>query len=312
LLPTRGILLADEPPQNADLILKLAQRAESAGLDSVWVGDSLVAKPRLEPLSALAAIAATTQRVRLGTSVMLMALRQPVLLAQTMATVDLISKGRLLIAAGVGGAFNEAQQGEWRAAGVSVNRRASRLEEMVQIVKGLTAGETLDWQSRNFSLDSVALGHPPVRATGVPVLLACHWRSPAREAQFRRAGRWADGVISISDSPEEYAQVMEGIATAAREAGRDPDQLEKVMYLTVNLDSDRSKAEAEAEKYLLGYYGAEIWGDRWGPFGDPERVKDRIAQYIEVGTQTVVVRFASFDPERQMDVFLDRVAPAFS
>ena len=84
LLPTRGLLLGDEVPSNADLVLRLAQRVEEAGLDSVWVGDSLTAKPRLEPLSALAAIAARTNRVRLGTAVLLMALRHPLLLAQNL------------------------------------------------------------------------------------------------------------------------------------------------------------------------------------------------------------------------------------
>ena len=92
-MPTRGLLLRGEQPQNADLILNLARKVESAGLDSVWVGDSLTAKPRLEPLAMLAAIASVTERVRLGTAVLLAALRQPVLLAQTMNTVDLISGG---------------------------------------------------------------------------------------------------------------------------------------------------------------------------------------------------------------------------
>jgi alkanesulfonate monooxygenase SsuD/methylene tetrahydromethanopterin reductase-like flavin-dependent oxidoreductase (luciferase family) len=83
------------------------------------------------------------------------------------------------------------------------------------------------------------------------------------------------------------------------------------MYLTVNMDSDVARAEAEAEKYLLGYYGANIWGTRWGPFGDPERVKERVAEYVEAGAGTIVARFASFEPERQLDLFLEQVAPAF-
>ena len=97
LLPTRGLLLADSPPSNASLVLDLAQKVEESGLDSVWVGDSLTAKPRLEPLSILAAIAARTTRVQLGTAVLLMALRHPLLLAQTLGTVDLISQGLSLI-----------------------------------------------------------------------------------------------------------------------------------------------------------------------------------------------------------------------
>ena len=311
LLPTRGLLLADTPPENADRIIDLACRVEEAGLDSVWVGDSLTAKPRLEPLATLAAVAARTNRVRLGTAVLLMALRHPVLLAQTLGTVDLISHGRLMIAAGVGGAFNDEQQQEWQSAGVAATRRASRLEEMVKIIKGLGSEEPVTFAGRHFNLDSVTVKPRPVQSGGVPLFLACHWRSRAREAQFRRAAALADGIISISDTPEEYSQVIEAVQSKAADLGRSAESLEKVMYLTVNMDSDVARAEAEAEKYLLGYYGANIWGTRWGPFGDPERVKERVAEYVEAGASTVVVRFASFEPERQLDLFLEQVAPAF-
>ncbi len=312
LLPTRGMLLADPPPDNADRLIDLACQAEAAGLDSVWVGDSLTAKPRLEPLTTLAAVAARTNRVRLGTAVLLMALRHPVLLAQTLGTVDLISRGRLMIAAGVGGAFNAEQQREWRSAGVSATRRAGRLEEMLKIVKGLGNKEPVTFTGKHFDLDAVTVGPRPVQSGGVPLFLACHWRAKAREAQFWRAASLADGIISISDTPEEYAQVVEAVKGKAADLGRAPDSLETVMYVTVNLDSDLGRAEAEAEKYLLGYYGANIWGTRWGPFGAPERVKARIAEYVEAGAGMVVVRFASFEPERQLARFLEEVAPAFS
>lgn len=311
LLPTRGLLLAEDRPRSANRILDLACRAEEAGLDSVWVGDSLTAKPRLEPLTTLAAVAARTSRVRLGTAVLLMALRHPVLLAQTLGTVDLISQGRLMIAAGVGGAFNAEQEGEWKAAGVTARRRASRLEEMVKIIKSLGRGETVDFSGRHFDLDSVTVKPWPVQPDGVPIYLACHWRSGARDAQIRRAARLADGVISISDTPEEHTQVIEAVKSEAAEAGRDPNSIETVMYLTVNMDTDLARAEAESERYLLGYYGAEIWGDRWGPFGGPERVKERISEYLEAGADTVVVRFASFEPEQQLSTFLEQVAPEF-
>ena len=310
LLPTRGLLLGESAPENADRVLDMARRAEDAGLDSVWVGDSLIAKPRLEPLSTLAAVAACTKRVRLGTAVLLAALRHPVLLAQTMATVDLISQGRLLIAAGVGGAFNDEQRAEWRAAGVSPSRRASRLEEVLEIVKGLGSGQPLDFPGRHFDLERVSMEPLPVQSGGVPLLLACHWRAQ-RDAQFQRAARLGDGLISISDTPEEYAQVVNRVRAIAAELGRDPVRLETVFYLTVNVDPDLAKAESEANRFLTGYYGANIWGSRWGPFGGPERVKERMSEYVAAGAETLVVRFASFDPERQLDIFLDQVAPDF-
>ena len=208
LLPTRGLLLNKSKPTNAGLILKLAKTVEEADLDSVWVGDSLFAKPRLEPFSTLAAIAAVTEKVRLGTAVLLMALRNPVLLAQTMATIDLISEGRLVIAAGTGGAFNRQQQAEWEVAGVSQRTRASRLEEMVAVLKGLGTGEPFSFEGKHFNLSELTMQPSTVNDSGIPILLACHWRSDVGRTQARRASQLADGIISISDTPGEYRDLV--------------------------------------------------------------------------------------------------------
>ena len=98
LLPTRRLIMTGDDNPNVGEIVSMARAAEQAGLDSVWVGDSLTAKPRLEPITALTAVAAHTNRVRLGTSVLLPALRHPVLLAQAVGTLDLISGGRTVLA----------------------------------------------------------------------------------------------------------------------------------------------------------------------------------------------------------------------
>ncbi len=157
LLPTRGLLLRDERPRDAELVLSLACTAEDAGIDSLWVGDSLTAKPRLEPLTTLAAVAARTRRVRIGTAVLLPALRHPVSSAQIIGTLDVLSGGRLVLAGGVGGAFNDAQQKGWTTVGVDPKGRAGRLEEWVQIVKRLTRGETVTFAGRHFHLDEVSV-----------------------------------------------------------------------------------------------------------------------------------------------------------
>ena len=112
--------------------MEIAETVENANLDSVWVGDSLTAKPRLEPLSVLAAIATRTKRVRIGTAVMLGALRHPVLLAHSAATVDFMSGGRLVLGLGIGGAFNKAQQQEWKNAGIDPVSRSTRFEEVTK------------------------------------------------------------------------------------------------------------------------------------------------------------------------------------
>ncbi len=311
LLPTRGILLKGEQPSDADRVFRMAERAEEAGLDSVWVGDSLVAKPRLEPLSTLGALAARTSRVRLGTAVLLPALRHPVLLAQTLATVDLISSGRLVIGAGVGGAFNDEQRGEWAAADVDPKRRARRFEEIVEISKGLGPGQPHSHEGRNFSLDSVRMLPAATQPAGIPWLLATHYRA-GKPAQVDRAARIGDGVMAISDTPAEFAEVIAQVDAKAEEYGRDTSNRENVFYMSVNLNEDDGAAKADAEDWLMRYYGANIWGNRWGPFGGVQNVADRMAAYVEAGADTVIVRFATFDPERQLDVFLERIEPQFA
>ena len=98
---------------------------------------------------------------------------------------------------------------------------------------------------------------------GVPMLLGCHWRA-GRERQFQRAAELGDGFISISDTPEEFALVADKVRHYAGVYGRDFEGMESAFYMTVNMRRDRAEAAEEANRYLLEYYGANIWGDRWG------------------------------------------------
>ena len=307
LLPTRALLMRGGRPVDLEPVMDMARMAEDAGLDSVWVGDSLTAKPRPEPLTTLAAVAARTGRVRLGTAVLLAALRHPVSLAQAAGTVDLISGGRLVLGVGVGGAFNDAQRREWWNAGVDPATRASRFEEVVSVARRLMAGEAVTHRGRHFELEDVSV-EPVSPQGGVPVLVACHWRANV-ERQFHRAAEFGDGYISISDYPDEFVKVGEKIRSQSEQLGRDAARTEAAFYVTVNLNDDEEAAAEEADRFLRGYYGINIWGDRWGPYGPAERAAERIRRYASAGADTVIVRFASFDQPGQMRIFLERVVP---
>jgi probable F420-dependent oxidoreductase len=309
LLPTRGILLRGQTVAALSSLLDLAERVEEGGLDSVWVGDGLLSKPRLEPLSTLAAVAMRTSRIRLGTAVLIAPMRQPVQLAQMAATVDVLSSGRLTLGLGVGGAFTESQEREWRAVGVSPKERGTRMTELLQICRLLWTQDDVTFSGPHFKLANATMVPKPARADGIPVLLACHYGTGS-EAQWRRAAHYADGVISISDSPNQYTKVLEKVRKHAIGTGRDPNAIRTAFYMTVNLNESRHAAAREADAFIQLYYGTNIWMDRWGPFGPPADLVRRILEYHQAGAQEIIVRFASLDVVTQFRVFLNEVVPA--
>ena len=313
LLGTRGLVMKahrEGRPPDASVMLELAKRVEASGLDSVWVGDSLVSKPRLEPAAAMAAIAASTSRVRIGTAVMLPALRPPVPLAHSLATVDIISNGRVIVGAGAGGAFTPAQRQDWTAAGVDPARRAGRLAEMTQIMKRLWTEDHVTFHGKHFELDDVTLHPRPVQPQGIPILLGTHYRTGS-ETQVRRAARYSDGIMGITDTPEEVSETIAKVEAVARAEGRDPADMQHAYYMSVNINENVEAAEAEADDFLMAYYGVRHWTGRWGPFGRPEDVAKWMDAYARTGVRHLIVRFASWDQPEQWRRFEADVLPTF-
>ena len=137
LLPTRECVM-DGKLATAPL-LSLSEKAEALGYDSIWVGDSLLARPRHEPLTLLAAVAARTTKVELGTAVLLPALRNPVVLAHLVATVDQISEGRLILGIGIATDVPNGRS-EFKSAGVPFDKRVGRMMEGIRLCRSLWSG----------------------------------------------------------------------------------------------------------------------------------------------------------------------------
>jgi alkanesulfonate monooxygenase SsuD/methylene tetrahydromethanopterin reductase-like flavin-dependent oxidoreductase (luciferase family) len=159
LLPTREQIMAGRP--QAATLLALAERAEGLGFDSIWVGDSLLARPRHEPLALLAAVAARVRRLELGTAVLLPALRNPVLLAHQVATLDQISEGRLILGVGIA-ADGPNIRAEFTAAGVPFEKRVGRLLEGLRLCRALWSGKPVDWDGL-WKVQGGVLGPTPRR-----------------------------------------------------------------------------------------------------------------------------------------------------
>ncbi len=231
LLPTREAVLAgqfDATPQ-----LELAERAEAAGFDSVWVGDSLLARPRFEPLSLLAAVAARTRRVELGTAVLVAPLRNPVLLAHSAATVDRIAKGRLILGVGFG-TRNPRVQHEFAAADADYDRRAGRMREMMEICRLLWRGEPVSFEGRYWNLEDATLLPTPHRPGGPPF-----WVGGSGPTSLRIAGRFAESYFPNSGTPEQLAKTWQAVQKEAPEGKRTG----LALYATVNVTPDAPQGQ---------------------------------------------------------------------
>ena len=145
LLPTREQIM--EGRAETGSLLALAARAEALGYDSVWVGDSVLARPRHDPLTLLAGVAGRVPRVALGTAVLLPALRNPVLLAHQVATLDQVSEGRFILGVGIARDVPNIRA-EFAACGVPFEKRVGRMMEGLRLCRALWTGEAVDWDGR--------------------------------------------------------------------------------------------------------------------------------------------------------------------
>src|SRR5436309_3589316 len=157
LIPTRGVVMQSARRPPVEECWTMARLADEAGYDAVWVGDSVVAKPRLAPTSTLGYIAGLAPRVRLGTAVLLPALRQPVVLAHQIANLDQISRGRVVLGLGVGWSLPSAEL-EWAACGMDHKRRARRLEEHIEVWRKLWHGDPITHSAHGVELRDHTIG----------------------------------------------------------------------------------------------------------------------------------------------------------
>jgi probable F420-dependent oxidoreductase len=192
---------------------KIVETLEDVGYDSLWLSDS-ARLGGLAPLPALAAVAARTERLKLGTNVLVLPPRNPVLLARELATVDALSNGRLLPAGGLGIGLPQ----ELEAMGVDRGERTARLEESIAIVKALWSGEPVTMRGRFSSLTDVRIAPTP-RRTRLEF-----WLGGLAPAALRRIGRIADGWLASFVGPDEFGAKVEIIRASAAEHGRTIDE----------------------------------------------------------------------------------------
>ncbi len=305
LLPTREVVMAPGDPDFASMI-DLAEQAESQGFDSVWCGDSVLARPRLEALSTLSAIAGRTKRVKLGTAVFLPALRNPVILANEVANLDIISKGRVILGVGIA-TKTPAVEKEFNACGVSFRYRVSIFEECVTVMRKLWTEPEVTFNGRHFQLDGISLGLRPVQKGGIPI-----WMAASAEKPQRRMLRIGDGWFPNSTSPEEFSEGWRQIEALAKETGDDAGKLHRALYTTLNINEDKAQADKEMREFIEGYYNTpfETMARTQSIFtGNAQEAAAWLKGFIDAGAQTIVIRFGGPGQSGQLELCAKEVLP---
>jgi alkanesulfonate monooxygenase SsuD/methylene tetrahydromethanopterin reductase-like flavin-dependent oxidoreductase (luciferase family) len=302
LLPTREQIIERRP--EALSLLRLAERAARLDYASLWVGDSLLARPRHEPLTLLAGVAARVPRVAIGTAVLLPALRNPVLLAHQVATLDQIAEGRLIL--GVGIARDVASiRDEFAAAGVPFEKRVGRLIEGIALARTLWRGEPVDWNGR-WTLKRAVLAPTPSRPGGPPI-----WLAGSLPASLERAGRYFDGWIPNAGAASRWAAQWAEVKKHAASAGRNPDTLTGAMYLTVSIDEDVELANRRLDSYLERYYeqpAAQLRARQECYARTARDLPAYLRSYAEAGVAHAVLRFPG-EHERHLDILAGLKGP---
>lgn len=294
-----GLCFVNPAPQiQAGYVTTVAKKSEEMGLHSLWVIDRIV-YDNLEPLTFLAAAAAVTHKIRLGTSVLLAGLRHPVLLAKTVSTLDFLSGGRVTLGIGFG-----SRENDFSAVGVPFEDRGSRAEEVVRLMKRLWTEEGVTHKGRFFQVDNLSIGPKPLQSPHPPI-----WTGGGAEIALKRAGRLADGYICGSSAIQEFPAVWEKICGFASAAGRDPKKIEKAALTFMAIDDDKTKAVEACAAYLNRYYGkVRVDVEKTFLVGQPEACAAGIRGAFSNGLDTLII--APTIPDlRQLDLLAEKVLP---
>jgi len=308
LLPHRGVIIQSARRPPVEDCWTIARLCDDADMD-VWVGDSVVAKPRLEPLTTLAYVAAITHRARLGTAILLPALRQPTVLAHQLANIDQISQGRLVLGLGVGWGMPAIVR-EWEACGKNHKRRARDLEEHMTVWRKLWSGEPVSFEGNGFKLTEHTIGPLPWNVEGPPLLVTAGNRGEFIPAQIERVGKFGDGVITTYVNEDDIRRLREVCAQAMAKHGRPRPDFPLCVYTTIRLENDVAKAESMTREFLEKYYGGGVNFRGMMGLGPASAVIDVIKRYEAAGVTDLCLRLVGTDQVAQLEQFIQNVLSA--
>jgi alkanesulfonate monooxygenase SsuD/methylene tetrahydromethanopterin reductase-like flavin-dependent oxidoreductase (luciferase family) len=311
LLHTRNILGDERRPACFDELWEDAAYAEQMSFDVIWVGDSvcILDRARGDCLTMMAALACKTDRIRIGTVPLIAALRNPVLLAHSLATIDVISRGRLSVAVSVAPTtdYNERQ---FTACDVPFRQKAGRLSESIVLMRRLWSDTSFAFGGKYYRFDEIGVLPKPIQKPGIPIWIA----ASESDAALRRVARLGDGWVTIAHSPDIFRARRRKIDAYAAEFSRENEVRGSLLYASLNVGADGDRARDEGWRWMEQFFkrprGAIT--HQATIFGTAAECAETLHRYMDAGLTGLIIRLAAPDEKTQMRRMIEELKPRLS
>ncbi len=283
---------------------RLVELGDRYGYDSIWLSDRIVSdRFSLEPMVALSMVAAYSDRLKFGTSVLAMPLRNPVVLAKQIATLDYLSQGRFFPAVGLG----QEEPEEYEACGVSKEDRGPRTDEAIRLMRRLWEEDNVTHEGAFYTCHDVSITPKPFLQPSTPV-----WIGGRSAAAARRVGRVGDGWLVSSVTPREIQDGRDIVFDTAQEYGREIEDAHIGVLLGYYIAPDTQEASSKAEKYITRQR-PDAHFTEYSAVGSTEQVAQVIQQYVDSGAHKFVVRplCRAEETVEQLEIMGTEILPHF-
>ncbi|MGH7309921.1 MAG: LLM class flavin-dependent oxidoreductase [Candidatus Rokuibacteriota bacterium] len=292
-----------------DALLAYAEQAEALGFESLWAWDHVIlgvepAFPILDAVGTLTAIAARTRRIKLGTGILVLPLRNPTIAAKALGTLDVVSKGRLILGVAAGWYARE-----FDAVGVPFKQRGRLFERNLDILTRLWTQDRVTLKADELNLREAVMRPRPVQQPRPPILIGGYV-----DAVLRRVATSADGWLTYFYTPDSYQRSWAKIEGYAREAGRNPTTLSGTNQLAIYVGRSRAETEAPMRQWLQTEWDVAAWSEstiEHAIRGSVHECVEQLRAHVASGVDRIILIPYRYQPE-QVAVIANEVLPALS
>ena len=294
-LAIRNFVGPGEVP-DIDAIYAYAERAEALGFESLWAWDHILlgvepSFPILDSITTLSAVAARSRTIKLGTGVLVLPLRNPVVAAKALGSLDVISKGRLVLGVAAGWYARE-----FDAVGVPFKQRGKLFERNLDILMKLWTQDRVTLKVDELNLREAVMVPRPAQRPRPPILIGGYV-----DAVLKRAGTVGDGWLTYFYTPESFTKGWAKVQAFAREAGRDPKTLQSTNQLAVYVGSSREQTTADMRQWLSTEWDVAAWSEstiEHAIHGSPAQCVEQLKAHVATGVDRIILIPYRYQPEQ--------------